>query len=120
MGHKKLVFIAPAWRETLDTKTGTRYLRAAPSSSGTCEVVATPIPGTDPVEYMYSCDRLDCLDDCDLRKRKLPGGGTLYECICVASPGSRPSASTRGKAGRKPAKVRSKQGKAAGKKKPRR
>lgn len=120
MGYKKLVFVAPAWREELDEKTDTLYLRADHSSSGQCDVVATPIPGTDPVEYEYSCSVVTCGGTCDLRSSKLPDGTPVYECVCVESATMKASTATksgRGKTAKKPKAAGGKGKKPAGKQK---
>lgn len=120
MGYKKLVFVAPAWREELDEETDTLYLRADLSSTGACELTVTPVPGTDPLEYVYSCSVVTCEGTCDLRSRKLPDGTLVYECVCMESATTKASTATkssRGKTAKKPKAAGGKGKKPAGKQK---
>lgn len=81
--YKQLVFVAAQWLEEYDEKTGTLYLRAGEGdSSVTCELLATPIPGTNPVKFEYSCREVNCDSECRLESSPSPGG-TIYRCRCV-------------------------------------
>ena len=111
--YKKLVLVAPAWREELDPKTNTLYIRADFSSPGFCETIMTPVPGTDPVEYTYDCLPVTCEGECELRERGLPGGMTIYYCACPDGDGSVAVASAAMRGG---AKAKGKVNKTASKK----
>ncbi|MCB9931947.1 MAG: hypothetical protein H6841_00835 [Planctomycetes bacterium] len=117
MKHKKLVMVAPAWREEFDKKTGVRYLRAEFLKAEACDLIITPIPGSDPIEYEYSCENVTCDGECELRKRTLPDGTTTYRCVCVTPEGKKASARSRGKTPKKRAATKSKGRKPAGKQK---
>lgn len=83
MEYKQLVFVAPRWKEELDEKTGTLYLRAMASDSTLdCELLMDPIPGTDPVQYRYRCRSIGCANQCKL-KTVLSHGGIIYYCECT-------------------------------------
>lgn len=80
--YDRVVVVAPAWRETLDKKTRTLYIRADFSSLGFCETIITPIPGTKPQQYTYDCLPVICEGKCELLVRTLPDGTIVYYCEC--------------------------------------
>ncbi len=109
MGYTKLVFQASAWLEVYDPKTGTMVLKAEAAGVAEdvlCELQVEPIPGTDPVQYLYSCLSINCGGICKLRKRITPVG-TQYWCECqpglAAAKAGKPGAKASTKAKKKPA-----------------
>ena len=116
MKYKRLVLIAPAWREELDPKTDTLYLRAEFSARGYCETIMTPIPGTDPVQYEYSCLPVTCEGDCELTYSTLPDGTIVAFCSCPPTEGSKAMSNAASRSPRKPAtKKKAAKGKGKGK-----
>ncbi len=115
MSHTKLVFQASAWLEVYDPKTGNMVLKAEPAGvteDVLCELQVEPIPGTEPVQYLYSCLAINCGGICKLRRMIVPGG-VKYWCECqpglasakASKPGTKASAKAKKKpAARKPAR----------------
>lgn len=104
MQYAQLVFVAPQWKEELDEKTGTLYLRATASDSTLdCELLVDPIPDTDPVQYTYRCRSIGCIGQCNL-KRVLSPGGALYYCECTDSTLKRTTTEDKAKKSKRPKK----------------
>ncbi|MBX3474076.1 MAG: hypothetical protein KF754_06800 [Planctomycetes bacterium] len=82
MKYKKLAFLAQAFEEKYDSSTGTLTLVAVAASaadSNACQLIATPIPGTNPVQYEYSCLNNTCGGECVVDQ----SGTRAVKCKCV-------------------------------------
>ncbi len=87
MDYGKLLFLAPAWLEVLDPTTKTMTLKAVGDAlDAKCLIQAEPIPGTDPVQYRYTCLSVNCDTTCLLRRQVLPEG-VKYWCECKGGNG---------------------------------
>jgi hypothetical protein len=117
MEYKKLVVVAPAWREEFDPATNTLYLRAEFSARGYCETIMTPIPGTDPVEYEYTCLPVTCEGKCELTTRSLPDGTIVVFCACLEGGGPESTALTSASTRRKTTGKNKSAGKGKGRRK---
>ena len=90
MANKGVKLLAQEWRVHHDVDTGELIMEPGfTSSRNKCAVVATPIPGTDPVQFEYSCLSITCTGDneCVLKKSTLPDGTVVYFCECEPSGG---------------------------------
>lgn len=81
MSYTKLLLVAPAWLEVLDPETNTMTLKAEGDASAACQLQVDPIPGTDPVQYTYSCISVTCDQTCVLRRQVTPTG-VKHWCEC--------------------------------------
>ena len=97
MAKGKVKLLAQEWREYTDAKSGELIMEPGfTSSQRECCVVATPIPGTDPVQFEYSCQSITCAGNtvCVLKTHVQPDGTTVHFCKCepagaVAAGGAR-------------------------------
>lgn len=85
--YAKLQLQAAAWLEKFDPATQTMTLVATVPPGGEeaamlgCTLIAMPIAGTDPVQFVYSCSNTDCPGACALRWRQTIFG-PVYWCEC--------------------------------------
>jgi hypothetical protein len=85
MANRNVVFLAQEWRQHEDPTTRELVIEASsPSLLKRCLVVATPVPGTDPVQVTYSCQSVTCTGEnqCVLKTRVDPDGSIVHYCDC--------------------------------------